>query len=188
MTDTLTDNILVAYHSASAKDRQDGMSWFNDALALSTELSPDDPRRGAGVLAALSPMTAWPLNRRKAILLFESGQTYGIPDSVDKAMRIYNGESPLDVLRGPKVTAFYDNIVGNRNTVTVDRHAFDVAYGYPGAYLGMGKGKVPPIALRREVGHAYVDSARVIGIAPAELQAIVWVYWRRYRTDKFYGD
>lgn len=189
---SMTDNILRAYVLASDSDIADGMSWYDDALALARELSPNDIARGAGVIAALSPLTAWPLNVRRAREVFETGTTVGLSRNVDKAMRIYNGESPIDVLSGPKVTSFFHNIMGDGLGVTVDRHAIDVAYGRvqndterSKAVSGKGYGFI------RE---AYIHVADILSnemeriVTGAQLQAIVWVYWRRNVIPAFHGD
>lgn len=172
---TLTDNIMIAWHSTDSAARDFGINWFGKANALATELGNGNTSMGAGVLAALSPMTSWPENIKKARMVFESGTTYGLTANRDKAIRIANGEPALSVLSGRKVRTFYGNIMlDNLDNVTVDRHAFDAAYGIAGYSdrIGISKGRFD------SVESAYRDCARVIGISPAQLQAVVWVWWR----------
>ena len=193
MTNNVTptvDNILSAYAAASDDDITYGMSWYDDARAIASSLSPNDVSRGAGVIAALSPMTSWPLNIRRASEVFTTGTTAGLKRNVDKAMRIYNGEDALSVLSGPKVRSFYLNIMGvdSVESVTVDRHAIDVACGR------VLSDKDRAIAIRGKNGYAtvarmYIDAAGIIGnLTGAQLQAIVWVYWRRNHAQAFHGD
>lgn len=184
MTNTLTDNILVAWHSADSDARSFGIEWFGKANSLATELGKGDTSKGAGVLAALSPMCSWPENVKKARQVFDNGSTYGLTDSVSKAIRIANGEDALSVLGGRKVRTFYGNIMlTNLDNVTVDRHAFDAAYNTPGLSdrVGISKGRFDAVE------NAYRDCARVIGISPAQLQAVVWVYWRENRIANNHG-
>lgn len=183
-----TDNILTAFDRASDKDIEDGLTWYESAKAFAQTLTPDNPATGAGIIAALSPMTSWPENMRKASMLVDTGSTYGLPANIAKAQRILNGESPLDVLKGLKVRAFYLNIMGvnSHEAVTIDRHAIDVAHGRV-----MSDAERSPWFGKRKNGElvqAYLNAARPIGITGAQLQAIVWVYWRRNVTPTFHGD
>lgn len=189
MTTPSIENIVKAYVSASDQDVLDGMSWYNSAHTLAWNLSPEHPARGAGVIAALSPMTAWPLNVRRAHEVFNTGTTSGLKRNVDKAVRIFNGEAPLDVLSGPKVRSFYLNIMGESTleSVTVDRHAIDVACGRVQSDADRAK------AIRGKHGYMtvaqlYLDAARSLNITGAQLQAITWVYWRRNHAAANYGD
>lgn len=184
------DHILGAYMRSSIADREDGKNWYRNARVLAETLSPDDVSRGAGVIAALSPLQSWPLNVRNATAVFDTGTCKGLKRNVDKAERIYNGESPLSVLSGEKVRSFYLNIMGDDtvNAVTIDRHAIDVACGVVQSDTDRAaaiKGK----AGYGKVAAMYVEAASIIGgITPAQLQAIVWVYWRRNVVPNFHGD
>lgn len=189
---TMTDNILRTYVLASDADIADGMAWYDEARALGAELSPGDVARGVGVIAALSPMTAWPLNVRRAREVFATGTTAGLRNNVAKAERIFNGESPLDVLSGPKVTSFFHNIMGDGMAVTVDRHAIDVAYGR----VQTDSERAKAVSGKRYgiIRDAYSHVAQILSdemgriVTGAQLQAIVWVYWRRNVIPAFHGD
>ena len=184
------DHILGAYMRSSIADREDGKNWYRNARVLAETLSPDDVSKGAGVIAALSPLQSWPLNVRNATSVFDTGTCKGLSRNVDKAERIYNGEAPLSVLSGEKVRSFYLNIMGDDtvNAVTIDRHAIDVACGVVQSDADRAaaiKGK----AGYGKVAAMYVEAASIIGgITPAQLQAIVWVYWRRNVVPNFHGD
>lgn len=189
MTTPSIENILKAYLSAAPADIQDGMSWYDSANTLACSLSPESPARGAGVIAALSPLTSWPLNVRRAHEVFNTGTTTGLKRNVDKAVRIFNGEPALDVLSGPKVRSFYLNIMGvnSLESVTVDRHAIDVACGM------VMDDKQRAMAIRGKHGYStvagmYLDAAKGLGITGAQLQAITWVYWRRNHATANHGD
>lgn len=181
-------NILAAYRACSEDDIAHGMTWYESAMSVADSLTPWNSAIGAGIIAALSPMTSWPENIKKARMVVETGETYGLKANVAKARRILNGESPLDVLKGRKVRAFYLNIIGESSaeTVTIDRHAIDIALGKVctdaerSPYFGV-KGN-------RAMVSAYLSVAETLGITGAQLQAIVWVYWRRNVIRAFHGD
>jgi hypothetical protein len=74
------------------------------------------------------------------------------------------------------------------DAVTIDRHAIDVACGVVQSDTDRAlaiRGK----AGYRKIADMYVEAASIIGgITPAQLQAIVWVYWRRSVIANFHGD
>lgn len=184
------NHILGAYMRSSTSDRFDGMAWYSNARVLAETLSPNNVSRGAGVIAALSPMTSWPLNVKRATEVFDTGTTKGLSKNVAKAERIFQGEDALDVLSGDKVRAFYLNIMGDHSVdaVTIDRHAIDVACGIVQSDADRAKA-IRGKAGYRTVANMYVEAASIIGdLSPAQLQAIVWVYWRRNVIPNFHGD
>jgi hypothetical protein len=198
-TDTMlhyADRILAAYVKSSDDDIADGMSWYPRALALATELDPTNVERAAGIIAALSPMTAWPLNVKRAREMYATGTTVGLSNSVKAATRIYNGEAVLDVLNGPKVRSFYLNIMGDDAGVTVDRHAIDVAVGRVlsdserAATVKRTKARDGYDILRNAYIHAAAILSEEMGrvVTGAQLQAVVWTYWRRNVAAAFHGD
>jgi hypothetical protein len=174
-------------------------------------------RRAAGVIAALSPRLAWRKNVEYANLAYmtynqmrREAPLSGLTDEVRasifagiiptlnanarKAFRILEGESPEDVLRGPKVTAFYWTIVDptDPRAVVVDRHAVDIAYGRTmsddernKALSGKRYGEVATLYRRaaaiisRELGEFW---------SPAQVQATTWTYWRRERAAAYHGE
>lgn len=181
-----TSNIIAAYVAASPADLHEGLSWYGRARALASELSPENPARAAGVIAAMSPLLSWPQNELRAREVFETGTTRGLSRNVSKAERIYNGEDPLNVLSGPKVLSFFHNIMGTgEDAVTVDRHAIDAAVGRTlsnneRAALVSGK-------RYKNLAVMYRDAASLIGVKSSDMQAVVWVYWRRTHAQAFHG-
>jgi hypothetical protein len=92
-----------------------------------------------------------------------------------KAWAIAHGAHPAKVLRGPKVSAFWLNICGNLDVVTVDTWAVRAA--------GITDDREAQLTLNRKGGYervaaAYQDVAREVGVLPAELQAAVWLHVR----------
>lgn len=95
----------------------------------------------------------------------------GLPDNRQKAWRIAHGEDPNVVLRGPKVRAFFANITGDHDSVTVDvwaaRAAEDTRID-----------NSPSGARYAAIARAYQLAAVKRGVSPREMQAAVWVHIR----------
>lgn len=179
-------NVLAVWERATAEQVSEGMEWYGMAHTLALELSPDDVRKGAGVLAALSPNESWERNMFLARQTFAEGRLTGgtLGNSVAKANAIlgaapYRADiDPLEVMgKGLKTRSFYGNIADplDDSIVTIDRHAYDVALDLKNAEnvrLGL-------TAKRYEAfSAAYRGAARSLGILPSQVQAVTWVAWR----------
>ena len=175
-----TNNIVKAYHSASDEDRLAGEGWYAHALAFCASLD-DNVERAAGVVAALSPMLSWPRNMVVASDVYAGARSGCLSANIAKAVRILDGEAPLDVLGGKKVRAFFANIMGDQDTVTVDRHAIMVADNrtYTSDELKFTVSNV------KRITDEYREAARILSdetgrdLTPAMVQATVWVWWRK---------
>jgi hypothetical protein len=221
-----TRNVTRAFWAATAEDRVTARSWYLKAAALAEMLADEyEPRddyedggetwqpgayeRAAAVIAVLSPRLSWPKNvelTQLAYRRFYGGEWRnadmaaadwpGLKSNAVKAWRILQGEDPDEVVKGPKVRAFWHTIANpyNAEAVVIDRHAFDVAVGRVmddrtrGAVLGR-KGAYDAFATvyRRA---AKSISARADGMpwTPAEVQAVTWTYWRRERAVNYHGE
>lgn len=179
-------NIRNVYESASEAAKSEGEVWYSQAHVIAKALGAHtglplekQVKAGAGILAALSPQTDWGTNITFAWLLVLEGTQKHTTANHNKAMRILNGEEPLDVLGGNKVRAFYGNILNPEDAtvpVTIDRHAVAV-------YLG----RVPEQHAEKAYSNkqvwkriegAYRQAARHLNINPQVLQAVTWVEWR----------
>lgn len=179
---------------ASDDDRKAGMEWYDSAREFAQSLT-GDLHVGAGIVAALSPMTSWPENVKKARLLVETGHTYGLTANTVKAQRILAGEDSEAVLSGPKVRAFFYNIAGidTVESVTVDRHAADIACGRTmsdserSAVIGTPK-------RYKAVAEMYMRAARILSreygmhITASQVQAVTWTTWRRNHAQAYHGE
>ena len=182
--------IVNVYMSADDVTIADGRSWYVRAHAIACELAPGDPATGAGVLAALSPQMGW---LRNVALAREYVATSKAPkgitgDNALKAEKILSGAfSPLEILGGDKVRAFYACIIdpGNVESVCIDRHAFDVA-------VGRVTSDETRKALRRvgvydAFAAAYREAARILSelfgetILPSQVHVVTWVVWRKLK-------
>lgn len=192
MTDSPSvSNVLAVYNGAFDHHLRFGLAWY--PLAHRAALSMGGGRanhlsRNAGIIAALSPMNHWTNNLNKARMLVSlrgrvevvKGQPngIGIGNNVAKAIAIYNGADPLDVLGGDKVRAFYRTIVDPTGDIdpVIDRHAFDIAVGE--VTNDKRRGILSRKGVYSEFANVYRDAAKVAGIGSAQMQAITWVAWR----------
>lgn len=197
MTDFVT-NILTCYGMATRQEKLDGLQWYNRArrdcrkVAKTKNLSL---MKVAGVVAASSPNLRWPKNVPTAEKIID-GHTAQI-DHADidgcmaykanrlKGYKVLDGVNRyaaiLKTLNGPKVSAFFDNIMGG-DSVTVDGHARNIAYGERVALksnaANIGKAEYINIAM------SYRAAAAILGIKACDLQAITWETWRRIHGIK----
>jgi hypothetical protein len=136
----------------------------------------------AGVFAAISPNNTEDGTYRGTVAILRHGMAARVSTYTrnrEKAVRIRNGEHPVDVLRGRKVTSFYHNMVypDNRAVVTVDGHMYNAWRGERWAL--------------KDVAHRMTDKtyerverdvkvlAQMLGLVPCQLQSVVWAKWRR---------
>lgn len=186
------DNVLSIYNNSSAESLRTGLSWYRDAHNFAKTLDPKNVARAAGIIAALSPQSEWENNKNKAAQLYRQngivtldsegkvgkGNGIGLPDAVKKAIRIFHGEDPLDVLKGDKVTAFYRTILNPTGDIdpVIDRHAFDIAVGE--RTDDKTRSRLSRKGVYDEFANVYRDAARAAGIGSAQMQAVTWVAWR----------
>lgn len=183
MSEIHMDNILRTYNARTREEHDAGMAWYDSAHALALELSPNDVWRGAGIIAAFSPLTPWNRNVILARTLVESNGTMTggtLVNSINAASRIFHGEHTLDVLKGDKTRAFASAIAdpSGSTIATIDRHAHDIAVGssdFNDSTRKIGK------RVFRELSDAYCDAAFWVGIGVCQMQAITWLTHRRVK-------
>lgn len=185
-------NILAVYNAATADDLREGLAWYQTAhnwcRVQAGSNRPHLVARNAGIVAALSPLNGWGNNKRKAAELIslrgrvavEKGKPNGIGlgANVAKAVAIYNGADPLDILKGDKVRAFYATILDPQGDVSpvVDRHAFDIAVGE--RTDEKRRGILSRKGVYEQFANAYREAAKVAGIGAPQMQAVTWIAWR----------
>jgi len=192
-------NIINKYREASPEFAKGGHEWYEKAHETAAKLGGGDVRRGAGIIAALSPLSDWDRNVREAHELTKTGTVKSalLPANVAKAQRIHAGENPEAVLGGNKVTNFFHNIhdPSNPGHVTIDRHAYDIALGRPfigqgGKSAGVPKEPSKPGNMSEDLGlssmgrykhfvRAYQHASGELGVdLPHQVQATTWVTHR----------
>lgn len=175
---------LVGMYSVST----DGADWYASQRhgrlgALASKYSVSY-QQVAGMYAALSPNINWLqcyiatervlLQRHKPDDAITNIAGYSL--NVRKAIRILRGESPLRVLKGPKVTAFYHALMG-REVLVVDMHIINAWRGR----VDVGTVATVNETERRQLVCDYFESARLVGASIRSFQARVWNEQRRLR-------
>jgi preprotein translocase subunit Sec61beta len=182
----LAVNILRVFDGASSAAREEGARWYPGARSLFEEIAAQikvAPDSLVGAAAAISPGVAWHLVPGYVVRLARR-ERVSIPTycmlNVQKARRILKGASPLDVLSGPKVRAFYSCIMGlDPDAVCVDGHAVRIARAERGTIRGEGSSgaHVTPYQYAL-VADAYRLAAGAAEVPVTTMQATTWVAWR----------
>lgn len=183
-------NILSVYEQATEAEVAVGMTWYTAAWVKASEyakLFKTPISMSAGVIAALSPNQSWGNNVRSAWKLLDM-HTKGLvpkgiaayPASVDRAVRILQGEKPTQVLKGLKTASFYKNIVApwTSTSVTVDGHAYSVWMGER-ITLQQVPSKIFRPKWYNAIAADYKVAATELKIKPWQCQAVTWCAWRR---------
>ncbi len=183
--DEMVLRILAKYNASTKSDRANGV-WYETANTFVIGLANKhgvSVETAVSVVAILSPRLEWGLNQRYADQYLATGNAPTFFSTLAKLARITGGESLANVQKGRKVAAFADNILNplTSTKVTVDRHAVDIATG---STDDDSRKALDRKGAYDAVEAAYVGAACKVGIAPCELQAIVWVAHKR---TKAYG-
>lgn len=181
----VTARILRVFRSADTDQMADGLAWYDtayiEALTIADQYSVT-PKQAVGIIAATSPQMSWGSNLSWARQIASGLDTRrGLGLSLERAIRIRQGEPPLEVLGGLKVQAFYVNILtrGLTDVVCVDRHAYDIATGERGSHKSLTpKRYVATAAAYRAAAARLRDTGEHPGIHAAQVQAVTWVTWR----------
>jgi len=178
-------NIIKCYETASLSSIQDGATWYQEAQDIATVIGRLGGYKnhqalfvGAGVLAALSPQVEWGDNIQWAIQLVVKGTRKHTWSNHNKALRIVQGEKPIDVLGGYKVRAFYKAIVAPEGSgePVIDRHALAIYMDRNVTEKELTYLQSPKVMGRLQ--WAYKKASHEVGIHHHDLQAITWLEWR----------
>ena len=188
-------SILATYFLASHDERLAGEHFYTDAQTIASRIAADygqDLATVSGVIAALSPSNNWLRNiedTKRLVAAYSMGG-YGDAKHIKvatynanklKALRILSGESPLAVLGGLKVRAFYSCIMG-QDAVCIDGHAYSIWQGQR-----IPTTKTPKIsaklyaAIENDYRQATLQVNAILqaSYTPAQIQAVTWIVWRR---------
>lgn len=183
-------SIVRTYSLATRAEVSDGKEWYPRAIeALEairlTACGPvtlwEKPARLVpAICAVLSPRQSWQTNidgTRKLVRAASQGLRVcptiaGVRRNVDKAWNLaHTGD--LETVTGPKVSAFFANLCGDFERVTIDVWAAR-ACGFTDEKLMNHLDRTRYVAIET----AYRNAARTLGLLPAQLQAICWIVER----------
>lgn len=184
---TLAENIVMCLDRATPDEIDNGVTWYPRAHDFARSLD-NDVWRASGVIAALSAQKEWNLNMRMAQSAFNSGIATGNTGVQNgKAQRIldgnFNSDEILSILNGEKTKQFASAIAlsGNSDIAVIDRHAYDAAVNV--FHVDATRPSITKKVYAR-VAEAYFQAAIETGYSVAELQAIVWVTWKRLKGER----
>lgn len=185
------------YELASKHDKQKGRAWYKNAQVEITELAirhQTTAKIVAGVVAALSPNVGWDRSLEDADrVLSVALQPYELGDYYACKVSTYNSnkakafaiaelnwltltkDEPLDILSGPKVRPFYQNLIGISNVLTLDSHAYNAFCGFRATGSDLPGMRAQ---LTRDAREAYTRAAEVKQETVSSFQAIVWLTWK----------
>lgn len=171
-------HILRCFWKAKPDELHHGLTWYTQAAGEACRRIPDYDRDTVlGVVAALSPQTAWARNIRYAELLIYQGRCPSTGARMKTANDILAGASPAERLGGNKVRAFFECLRDQEcGAVCVDGHAFSCWSGER-----IVTSKTPRIGdkLYGVIADDYREAAHIVGVRPHQVQAVTWVTWRR---------
>lgn len=192
-------SILAVFFSATTSETIEGQRWYSDARLFCEQVAATylggiehgKVKTVAGVLSAVSPSNRWERNKIDAEALVKEHSRGGDCSNIKvcsygsnkvKAIQILDGREPLDVLSGQKVRSFYGCVLGEKDSVCVDGHAYSIWLGER-----VATSKTPKISekLYSSIAADYACAAEQISTITgeswiaAQVQAVTWVAWRR---------
>ena len=159
-------NLRNAFRSASVRERREGLAWYRKARREAEALAAKYGEPAVLVvwlIASLSPKSSWSRNLKDAEHYLQTG--------------IYPGMKPVS--GGRKVGAFFHSIFrgGRTESVCVDRHIASAAAGRKLSERELKRFFDSPRRKDR-IEKAIRTIAKEEGLWPAQVQAIIWVWWK----------
>ena len=192
----LKRRLRAFYREASEDEIQRGIDGYDNMRGWCEGVADSyglELFKVVGIFAAFSPQMAVDANKRLCLQFIRTGRAkhYGVLNA--KAERILNAkESEVPaILNGPKISAFYWNILHpiDDRRVTIDRHALACVLQTPKKVKALDDGVYQMTKLQfMRFEQVYMDVAKEFDIAPCQLQAILWETYRRLRSLRDYED
>lgn len=191
------ENVVASFKKADMGRKAQGMRWYSDAHLLAKALTPEDPGKAAGVLAAYSPKAAWPDNMFNAARSLHEGRALGLGEGASimgqhqrTAQKIMDGEHHSTAMKSPKIGDFAhliehgddseDEKEAGKSRVVVDRHAMSVATGKRMTTKDLEEAPLHSRHYYEHVADTYRQAATTLSqelgekIAPHQVQAVTW--------------
>lgn len=176
--------ILYVLSQANSDDIRQGLQWYPKARSIAHDIGKAyglTLKTVASIIAILSPGAKWSRNIQDTRNILDHEEraivtTY--QKNKIKALRVLWGEVPETVVSGDKTSRFYRNILGEKQPVTLDRHAARVACGIR-LTADQGHKFICTERKYQVIESIYQESASYVGLVPSELQAITWCTYKR---------
>ncbi|MDE2101469.1 MAG: hypothetical protein KGL39_29760 [Patescibacteria group bacterium] len=167
--------LVDLYRSADPSAVKRGRHWYRTARRECRAIAQDtgySVAQVAAVMAITSPDAQLVTNIGWTRVACESDGAVTVgryPGNMMPKIRAALGDRcrPGQYATGPKVSAFYRGIMGDRDALVVDRWAAFAA-GYPRSAKLTTKA-------RREIERAYHEAASRVGESLRDFQAIIWI-------------
>lgn len=187
--DQMVKNILVNYGKANDEHKSEGMNWYQHALAECQRIVEATDywytiEQVIGIMAVGSPGVNWRENftipERMIDLHMREIPTTEWEGFTCYKRNLYKSAAVLDgdysAIKGRKTVAFFSNISGDGDMVTVDRWAIRVALNDP----HIPKEMIAPSSRKcyNAIADAYIEAASLVDIEPRQMQAVCWVQMR----------
>lgn len=165
------------------------LNWYSYASQFCAELEDDftlGKNVAAGIIAALSPLQRWDNQVKDTPGIIHELQAGKYPSGIgffsnkDKAVKIFQGEDPLEVLGGDKVRNFYRNLIGDEQAVCIDRHAISIS-GFSSKSADAGS---LTSGVYSRIAFAFKCAAQNLGLSPSGIQALTWCYFREIKSQR----
>ena len=189
LTTTKTVNKIVkTFLKTSQTDRYD---WYLDAHNYAKYLAETfniSVIKAAGIIAALSPLKRWDVNKKIAYNFIKyGGKSRGhMHQFMEKSRLILETavteEDAVKILNGRKIVSFFLNILhpNDDSRITIDRHALTIATGTictEEFYAGMTKIQYDFFV------KCYKIAAKKLGVSALLVQSATWVYYRNNKQE-----
>lgn len=175
-------NVNKLWKQVTPADVAKGVSWYTNVyrnIRMYSDRTGYSPVAIAGVIAVTSPRVKWTkqMETLPEILELHSCKKFshilqfGLNKNFQKAIHILDGQLPSEVIKGRKVMAFYHNLIGDLDSITLDVWMWRI--------VGL---KVPPYPKHKlwdEYESIIRSIAKTEGLKPAQVQAILWIAAKR---------
>lgn len=181
---TQVDSQLRSVFSrATEYERNSGLLWYKEANLYLNEIADHFNLQLSivvGICSVLSPANPWTNNIKDTYTLIrfkgklEHSITYST--NIAKAAKILRKKQVFPYLSGPKVTAFYDNILNYANSqiITIDSHIIRCAVNDSNLEI-----HYVPLVFINTIDQSIRAIAAENNLLPLQIQAILWVTWKR---------
>jgi hypothetical protein len=159
----------------------EGKGWYPEMHSWVTTLASehDVPTETvAGLAAIYSPRRRWERVMDMVDLKLAGVKVPVMMREATKVARVLDGEDPVTVVSGQKVSSFYQNLLLNLSVVTIDTWAFSQVTGkdYEPNFRAMLQNK-DQYAMYASCFRTVADE---VGLEPAEFQSVLWHFARDF--------
>lgn len=169
---TNTTEVTALYRSlltnATMAEITAAATWYAEAQGIAREMALTSGytlEQCASVIASFSPRCPWDRNVFLATEFINGNKVATLTNNIKMATNSIS--KGFDALNGCKTNSFARNIAGDLNAVTIDVWMVRAA--------GMNPKKTPNKTEYTMLSNAVIELATEFGIAPAQMQALLWV-------------